>query len=306
MAVMVEGFHTPVLLNVFNRPKETALLVQTLKAFEPPVIYVHCDGPREGVMADVEKVDEVRRLVKETITWPCKSFYMFEEENLGCGRGPAAAMTWFFSCVDEGIILEDDCVPNRDFFMYCQELLEKYRNVHEIGIISGTCFSSSVNKLYSYRFSAYAGIWGWATWKRTWNLFDFDFSVSDKDFFRKVYPFVKSRDAVKHWLGIMHKCIKDGPSRTYWDYQLHLCMLFANKINILPNYNLITNIGFNENASHTFDSGSKYADRPTATILPLRHPDEVKIDHKRDNKSYYVSPVKKVKRYIKKCLKTFA
>lgn len=299
---MVNEFHTPILLNVFNRPKETSVVLKVLQTLKPQCLYVHCDGPRDNKEADSSNVQEVRRLVREMVVWPCDLHLSFEEKNLGCGKGPAASMSWFFSEVEKGIILEDDCVPHMDFFMYCQELLERYRDDTRIGVISGTCFTNDVDHVFSYRYSAYAGIWGWATWKRTWELFDYSFSMCDKEFVGKVLPFVKSRSAVNYWLSILHRCISDGDNRSYWDYQLHLSMLCANKIHILPNRNLVSNIGFNDSATHTFDSGSRYANVVTERILPLTHPTRVSINHHKDNRPYVSSPIKKIKRTVKHLL----
>ena len=297
---MVASFQIPILLNVFNRPEETSQVLAILNDLKPGRLFVHCDGPRPNRSEDIENVTEVRRIIHDGVTWPCELKCLFEETNLGCGRGPATAMTWFFTHVEEGIVLEDDCCPHPDFFPYCQQLLDKYRNDERIGIISGTCFSKITDHLVSYRFSAYAGIWGWATWKRTWDLFDFNFQKSDDDFIRKVKPFVKSRQATDYWLNILHKCEKDGPGRSYWDYQLHLCLLYANKIHILPNKNLVTNIGFNQNATHTFDQGSAFANKSTEGILPLIHPKTIHVAHRLDNADYFVPLTKRIKRLLKR------
>ena len=295
---MVTSFQIPILLNVFNRPEETSRVLAILSDLKPERLFVHCDGPRAGHPTDRDNVAEVRRIIEDGITWPCDLKSLFEDTNLGCGKGPATSMTWFFSQVEEGIVLEDDCCPHPDFFPYCQQLLDKYRNDERIGIISGTCFESNSDLNASYRFSAYAGIWGWATWKRTWNLFDFDFHKSDREFKRKVTPFVKSRQATKYWLNILHKCEKDGPNRSYWDYQLHLCLLYANRVHILPNKNLVTNIGFNQNATHTFDQASRYANRSSEGILPLIHPKTIHINHHIDNADYLVPLHKRIKRFL--------
>lgn len=300
---MVRAFSTPILLNVFNRPRETSIVLAVLQELKPIRLFVHCDGPRTDNESDLTKVTEVRKLIRETVTWPCDLHCLFEESNLGCGKGPANAINWFFSQVEEGIILEDDCCPHSDFFDYCEQLLGMYRDNNQIGIISGTCFASNPDPTTSYRFSAYAGIWGWATWRRTWNLFDFDFYKSDKDFLASVEPFLRSKSAAKYWLNILHKCTDDGSFRSYWDYQLHLSLLYANKINILPNKNLVSNIGFNENATHTFDQNSIYSNRIAESILPLIHPNAVKVNRRIDNREYAVPLGKRIKRIIKKLFK---
>ena len=302
---MVESFRTPILLNVFNRPVETERVLSILRDLEPEELYVHCDGPRQDNQKDQENVKAVHRLIEEGIKWPCNLHLLWEDTNLGCGKGPATAISWFFSCVEAGIILEDDCCPHPDFFLYCQQLLDHYSNDERIGIISGSYFEKPIVSGKSFHFSAYAGIWGWATWRRVWELFDFDFYRTDEDFVAHVLPFVHSGGAVDYWLRILHRCTKDGPGRSYWDYQLHLSLLYANKIHIIPNQNLVTNIGFNENATHTFDRNSRFANKPVYGILPLMLPDRVSINHKRDNRVYAPSFLKRFGRRVKKVIMSF-
>ena len=296
------AFKTPILLNVFNRPEETRRVLEVLAQERVPILYVHCDGAREGRKDDEENVATVKQLIKERIAWPCEVHTMYEEMNYGCGMGPYRAMTWFFENVEEGIIIEDDCVPHPDFFMYCQELLERYRDNEEIGIIGG--FQSVPFKShYSYRFSAYASIWGWATWCRFWKEYDFGFQCTEEEFTNAVMPYVKSKQVVDYWLPILRRCNADGESKTYWDYQLHLQMLCKHKMHISPKVNLISNIGFGENATHTFDAKSKYANIQSHAILPLVHPEEISIYHRKDNNGVIGSPYKQLKRYIKRLFK---
>ena len=190
----------------------------------------------------------------------------------------------------------------QDLYKENYKLLEKYKDDTRIGVISGTCFSSNRKLKHSYRFSAYAGIWGWATWKRTWDLFDYEFVLSDDEFDKRVSSFIHSKGALNYWKDILHLCIKDGNDRSYWDYQLHLAMLCANLIHIVPNRNLVSNIGFNEEASHTSDANSVYANKPTMSILPLNHPTKVSINHRIDNRPYELSNIKRLKKFFKKIL----
>lgn len=300
---MENQFSTPVLLNVFNRPKETRMLLEIIGKVQPKYLYVHCDGPRPGNEKDEKNVEEVHRVVEELVTWPCELNKLYEPMNLGCGKGPASSMTWFFSNVEEGIILEDDCHPHVDFFQYCQELLEKYRDNEEIAIIGGSSFGEKLSKSESYHFTPYPGIWGWATWKRVWDLYDFDFSCSDREFRKHVRPFLKSSQAVHYWLDILHRVINDGLQKSYWDYQLLLLLLYENKINIAPNTNLISNVGFGEDAFHTFDSNCRLANNPVFPILPLKHPSVIEMNLKKQNRRYEVPLGKRIKRRIKKLIR---
>lgn len=295
---MVEQYSIPILLNTFNRPKETRRVLSAIRGVRPTVMYIHCDGPRADNDNDTVNVSAVRNILDAEIDWPCTIHKLYEEQNLGCGKGPAASISWFFSNVEKGIILEDDCIPNKDFFYYCAELLDKYSENDRIGIISGTCFNKKVKGPYSYRFSSYAGIWGWATWKRTWDLFAYDFDIDENDFKQKVTPFLRSREATNYWAKILHMCKEDGVNKTYWDYQLHLSLMYAGKIHILPNKNLVSNVGFNENATHTFSTNSEFANVETVPIMPLSHPKKIQINHRKDNQSYMVPIKRKIKKVI--------
>lgn len=300
-AELHNAFHTPILLNVFNRPEETSRVLAELAEQQVPILYVHCDGVREGREDDVHNVAQVQQLIKETVTWPCELHTMYEEKNYGCGESPFRAMTWFFEHVEEGIILEDDCVPHPDFFMYCQELLERYRDNDQIAVIGGTNRHQEKNRgKYSYYFSPYMETWGWATWRRVWQLYDYNFDVPDSDFRRKVWPLLKSWGATNYWLRLLQQLRKDTAAgkKTYWDYQLDLMCLYRHKIHILPRVNMISNIGFNDRATHTF--GSAHANATVHAILPLYHPDNIRVDYS-DYKEYSTI-LRAVKQVIKRII----
>ena len=297
-------FSTPILLNVFNRPRETEIILNNLRAYKVPILYLHCDGPRENNIDDQKNVKLVRYLINKKIDWDCEVHLMYEEKNQGCGKGPYKAISWFFDNVEEGIILEDDCIPHSDFFLYCQELLEKYRNINNIGIIGGSFFGKT-NSDCSYFFTPYAGIWGWATWKRVWQKVNYNIFISDNEIRLKNHNFLKSYEAENYWLDILKRCKDDGENKTYWDYQLHICLMLENIIHITPTKNLISNIGFNENATHTIDRGNKYANKEVYSILPLKHPKNVEIDYNYCNKNYQRTIFYKVKKYVKYILKKY-
>ncbi len=296
---MENQFTTPILLNTFNRPQETIRVLEVLKENKVPVLYIHNDGPRDNRDDDADNVSAVREILDKSITWECEVHRLYEEKNLGCGMGPYTAMNWFFSNVEEGIIIEDDCVPHKDFFMYCQELLEEYRNRSDIVTIGGTCRHPVKRSQYSYHFSAFSEIWGWATWKRVWDEYDFGFSVPDEDFVKSVRSFTHSKQVANHWLTILHRTQKDGSSRSYWDFQLDLKNLYTHKTSIVPNSNLVSNIGFNERGTHTL-SASSCSELPTFSILPLKHPKKIKIRYL-DNFEYDAR-WNMIKYLVKKCL----
>jgi hypothetical protein len=169
--------NTPVVLIVFNRPDPTAQVFAAIREAQPSQLFLISDGPRANRPDDLEKCRAVRAVIDQ-VDWPCDVQTNYAEKNMGCKYRVASGLDWVFSVVEEAIILEDDCLPHPSFFKYCEELLEKYRDDRRIGIISGH------NNLFGYRRSAdsyyYSNIpyiWGWATWRRTWEAYDFNISL---------------------------------------------------------------------------------------------------------------------------------
>ncbi|HEY3387536.1 MAG TPA: hypothetical protein VGK46_13560, partial [Saprospiraceae bacterium] len=159
--------HTAVLLVIFNRPQTTRLVFEAIRKAKPPRLYVAADGPRIGVDSDIFNCREAREIIKG-VDWDCELKTYFREEDLGCGLGPSTAFSWFFEHEEEGIILEDDCLPSQNFFWFCEELLERYRHDNRIMHVGGNNFLNGWQKDndYSYYFSRSGHIWGWATWRR--------------------------------------------------------------------------------------------------------------------------------------------
>ena len=169
--------NTPILFLLFNRPDETSVVFDVLKIIKPKFLYVACDGPRKNIEGDAENVDKTRKIIDQ-ITWDCELKTLFRDSNLGCKIAVSEAINWFFENVEEGIILEDDCVPDITFFDYCSELLQFYRDDKRVMHISGLNFLSGPLDLQpsaeSYHLSKYPAVWGWATWRRAWDLYDVD------------------------------------------------------------------------------------------------------------------------------------
>ena len=172
---------TAVLLVIFNRPETTQVVFEAIRKAKPPRLYVAADGPRTEVPSDAKKCKEAREIINQ-VDWDCEVKTLFREKGLGCGLGPSSAFTWFFEHEEDGIILEDDCLPSQSFFWFCEELLERYRHDNRVMHIGGNNFLNGWQKDrdYSYYFSNSGHIWGWATWRRAWKLFDFNISLYEK------------------------------------------------------------------------------------------------------------------------------
>ncbi len=212
----------------------------------------------------------------------------YRDQNLGCGRGPVEAITWFFKNVEQGIILEDDSVPHLDFFNYCSELLDLYKNNDTIRVIGSANFQA--NKVFgdsSYYFSMQNGCFcSWATWKRTWIEFDYYLKGISIEKFKKSLRYYKvSLKEYIYWIDIFYQVKKDRFKDTCWDYQLMFSIWKSGGMGIVPNVNLATNIGFNNEATHTVNPDHQGADKPSEPIMPLKHP--VKIEIERNADLYY-------------------
>ena len=241
----------PVLVIAFNRPDHLKTLIERLREVQPTNVFVAIDGPRNFV--DQGQVDECRALV-QTIDWTDNLHTHFQDTNLGCGKGVTAAITWFFNNVDRGIILEDDIIPEPSFFPFCIELLDRYEHDERVFAISG-CNPVPPHALSnpeaSYRFAQVTHVWGWATWKRSWQLFqltidDWYRQMSITDFWRATG---RSIPGALFWAGNF-EAVRRGDVDT-WDWPMIFASMQAGQLTATSNANLVTNIGFGDNATHT-------------------------------------------------------
>ncbi len=278
-------FDVPILFLVFNRPETTRQVFQRIKEMQPAKLFIAADGPRAGKEGDEEKCEAVRRLILDGIDWPCDVKTLFRYHNLGCGNAVSSAITWFFDNVEEGIILEDDTLPDPSFFTFCKTLLEKYRNDEKVKMISGNNFQNGKWRGDgSYYFSAYSHIWGWASWRRVWNEYDFTLNeINAVTLENDMQNYFDEKDVVKYWKKILQK-IKDGLINT-WDYQLLFSIWKYQGVSILPNVNLVSNIGFGESSTHTLNKKDGSSNIPVGTLNQLNHPDKIEIDRSADQ--YY-------------------
>ena len=300
--------NTPILFLVFNRPQYTAQVFEAIRAAKPKQLFVAADGPRDNVATDIANCKAVKDIVAN-VDWDCEVKTLFREENLGCGLAPSTAITWFFEHVDQGIILEDDCLPSASFFPFCQEMLELYKNDLRIQSISGTNFFEKWGRSdNSYFFSKESGIWGWATWRRTWEQYDYHIKKwNDPEIVRLFKAQFDNEDHRSLYVKALDS-ISANEKITFWDYQLIFSRLINSQFGIIPTYNLISNIGFGNDATHTFDENASFS-KITAYHLtfPLVHPKTIIIDREYDNKlddDYYTKKTVSVT-LIKKVLTKF-
>ena len=262
---------TPVAFLVFNRPDTTKRVFEEIRRAQPPKLLVVADGPRADKPGEAEKCMATRAIIQQ-VDWPCEVLTNYSDVNLGCKLRISSGLDWIFETAPEAIILEDDCLPHPTFFRFCEELLEKYRDDERVMMISGDNFQFGRKRTNnSYYFSHYTHIWGWASWRRAWKHYDVDM---------KLWPEIKqgawiidrleNKRSAKYWANVFDQVYKGNIAT--WDFQWLFACWLQSGTTILPNVNLISNIGFGSEATHT-SINSPFANlRREPMLFPLRHP----------------------------------
>lgn len=263
---------TAVLLLAFNRPDTTRLVLERIRQARPPRLYVACDAARAGRPQEAAAVAEVRALVEELVDWPCNLHTLYREQNLGCKMAVSGAISWFFAQEEMGIILEDDCLPDLSFFPYCETLLERFKDDERIFMISGNNFQrGKATSAHSYYYSWLTHIWGWASWRRSWERVDLEMkqwpAFMAAGGVQQIYP--KKRYA-KVWERTFERYLA-GKYNT-WDYPLLFASWWHRQLTVLPEVNLVSNIGFGGTHTHTAsDVYTKLSALPTVTLNEFSH-----------------------------------
>ena len=279
---MDSNFKTPILFIIFNRPDTTLRVFNEIKKLKPTKLYVVSDGPRLDKVGEKERCEETRKTI-DSIDWDCQVFKNYSDVNLGCKKRVSSGIDWFFKNEEQGIILEDDCLPNDSFFKFCEEMLEKYKNDERIGMISGDNFQfGKIKNEYSYYFSKYSHIWGWATWKRAWQKYDVNLTnwpeISKDDGLKKV--FTNKKDTY-YWSSIFND-VYNGKIDT-WDYQWSYTCFMNNYLSVMPTENLISNIGFSKVGSTHTKRINKFSNMKTSELaFPLKEPKDVIVNIESD------------------------
>ncbi len=266
---------TSVLFLIFNRPELAARVFQEVRRAKPKRLYIAADGPRKNIPGDVNLCRETRHICNQ-IDWDCEVKTLFREDNLGCQLAVSSAIDWFFRYEEEGIILEDDCLPGLSFFRYCTDLLEYYRDDALIMSVSGNNFQQRpTHEEDSYYFSRYHHCWGWATWRNSWLLYD---AEMDNWVVKRNTEIINQwSDATdkfcKYWETVFDVVVNGKVDS--WSYRwLYTCWKHRG-LACLPQKNLVRNIGFAETATHThknetWNSMLEHND----LSFPLQHPQE--------------------------------
>lgn len=265
----------PVALIVFNRPDTTRRVFDAIAAARPEKLFLIADGPRADRPGEAERCAEVRKIISN-VNWPCDVQTDFSQKNLGCRRRVVSGLDWVFTQVEETMILEDDCLPDQTFFRFCSELLDRYRNCEAVGAISG--FNPARARppaTGSYYFSKAFTAWGWATWRRTWKKYDEQIKdwpeIKKNGLLKKIWS---SNRAIEYWTLVFDSSY-NNPLLSTWDYQFVYAGWTKQWLNIFSNQNLVQNIGFREDATHTSKVVPGLEIAAESMCFPLKHPDRV-------------------------------
>jgi hypothetical protein len=251
-------FDTPVLFLIFNRPDVTERVFGQIRKVQPKQLFIGADGPRADKPGEKEKCEATRQLVLDMIDWDCEVKTLFRDENLGCGLAVSQAITWFFEHVEMGIILEDDCYPSIAFFKYIEINLILFKDSLDVYHISGS--SPYLRKRYYLEnmVSKYSNVWGWGTWKRAWDIFEYKRISFEHSLFIK-YNLSFTQTEITHWEN-QAKALKNKRINS-WAYRWQFCIWENGKYSIFPNLNLVSNIGFGTESTHTNSTESPLANR---------------------------------------------
>jgi hypothetical protein len=281
---MPKPLDTPILFCNFNRPILTKQVFASIRNQRPKTLFLSCDGPRADHPDDVANVMAVREILK-AVDWACDVHTRFPEENLGCKHAISSAIDWAFEQTEALIILEDDCLPSASFYGYCHNLLDRFRNEDRVMMISGNNFQPRPTSSNSYYFSRWTHIWGWATWKRAWSTFDVDVSswpqVRQS---QQLMTLLSDPIEYAHWTQTFEA--QHAGHIDTWDFPWMYAVWANNGLSILPERNLVSNIGFGEEATHTRDPESVLAGLPVHELGKIIHPERVEVDSLADRHTW--------------------
>lgn len=295
---------TAVAVVIFNRVDKAKTLYGVLKKVQPSRLYVIADGPRNE--EETEKCMQTR-MIFENIEWPCEISRNYSEKNMGCCMRPQTGFTWVLENESEAIFLEDDCIPCVEFFRFCDEMLERYRNDTRIMQIAGTNYLTEwTSNGYSYHFARWGSIWGWATWARAWNLYDVEIKTWKDPSVKAIVRQNLGEKVFKTREGVYNKICCNSSNISAWDHQWSYCRLINNGLTVVPSVNLVTNIGSGEDATHTTNMGNTSIEIKSLEF-PLQHPPyimrDVEFDQEIERKIFDIIPLwKKTVRKIKRML----
>ena len=260
---------TPVAFIIFKRPDTTERVFEAIRQAQPPKLLVIADEARPNILGEVEKCAATRAII-DRVDWDCQVLKNYADENMGCRKRVSSGLDWVFDTVEEAIILEDDCVPDPTFFRFCEEMLEKYRDDQRIMTICGTnVLGEWKSNLQSYLFSSYYSCWGWATWRRAWSYYDVEMKLwSNSEIKKRVREILANEQQYRIW----EKLFNNVDLADTWDFQWFFSYLLQSGLVIIPAVNLVSNIGFSAEATHTKEKDIRANLALNSMFFPLKEP----------------------------------
>ena len=276
---------TPVAFLIFNRPDTTAAVFAAIAKARPATLLVVADGPRASRRGE-EELCAAARAVIGRVDWPCQVLTNFSDHNLGCRGRVSSGIDWVFSQVEEAIFLEDDCLPDPTFFPFCEQMLDRFRTDSRVMHIGGTNFQGAARiSDDSYYFSRHVHVWGWASWRRAWQHYDVDMGAWTWARATGRISDILSTPMERRAFTPLFDRVARGEIDT-WDTQWTVACRAQNALSIVPARNLVSNIGFRGDATHTSDSGHPVATMPTFPLAqPLTHPAYTLADSAADERT---------------------
>lgn len=292
---------TPVAFFIFNRPGKTKRVLERISDVQPPELLVVADGPREGNTMDERDCERTREIVREGVDWECDVQRNYAETNLGLHERFKTGLRWVFETTPEAIILEDDCLPDDSFFTFCDVMLEEYRDDERVMDISGTNnLGTWKDDRQDYHFSYSGSIWGWATWRRSWEKYEPEMEHWTDPEARQRFRDVIANESQADYLEYIYQ-------QTYeeldtWDYPWGFSRQLNSSLSVVPSRNLVANIGFDETATNTVDEDAEFADVPVFSHeFPVETRDYVAVDRGYDIQLHKMRPISHRNRILRAC-----
>jgi hypothetical protein len=280
---------------VYRRPDTTRRVFEEIRKAKPKQLFIGADGPKANNAEEEKNVAEVRAIA-QAVDWDCEVRTHFQKQNVGSKIAESSAISFFFDNVEEGIILEDDCMPDQSFFHYCAEMLNKYRDDKRIMHISGNNFNfgKSVGEA-SYYFSKFNFAWGWATWKRAWLYYDVNMrSFPEFKAQNQMNNVFDDRRIQRHFIKFIDKVYRNKLDS--WDCPWAYTIWRHNGLCIVPNRNLVSNIGFGAKGTYCADEHDIKANIKAVEMDQITHPEFILANKEADailfHKLYKITIIK--------------
>ena len=283
---MPMSLETPVVFLIFKRPELTERVFAEIAKARPKRLFVVADAARSDVDGESDAVAATRAII-DRVDWPCKLMRNYASKNLGCKQRISSGLEWAFGHVEEAIILEDDCLPHASFFPFCEELLERYRDDDRIGTIRGSNFQNGRSRSeHGYFFSKYFDCWGWATWRRTWTTYDPEMrSWPAFESAGKLQEMAEFPPELSFWSWVFRRQFAGDIDS--WAFPWQFSTFSQSQLAVVPDVNLVSNIGFGDCATHTSNHQHRLANLPTEALAKMEHPSAVVRDDYADQYAFF-------------------